>query len=105
MEAYLINIPTYRVYQNNYDLKMRHNRGKYRNVTVISYLAKEFSCITYFICKKALLLVNTDSNKVMCTNFEHSALNSSFTKSIFLQMKNSLATIVNGLPVFSDFEY
>ena len=37
------------------------------------------------------------SNKVVCPNFKHAALTSSFTKYKLLQMKDSFATNVNEL--------
>ena len=40
----------------------------------------------------------------MCPNFGHPALTSSFTKYEFLQVKNSFATIVNGLSVLKLFQ-
>ena len=39
--------------------------------------------------------------RVVCPNFRHPALSSSFTKCEYLQEKNSFAAIVNGLSVFS----
>ena len=40
-----------------------------------------------------------DVKRVVCPNFGHPALTSSFTKCKFLQVNNSFATIVNGLSV------
>ena len=40
------------------------------------------------------------NSRVVCPNFGHPALTSSFTKYEFLQVKNSFATILNELSVF-----
>ena len=42
-------------------------------------------------------------NGVVCPNFGHPALTSSFTKYKFLQMKNSFETNVNGTSVLKLF--
>ena len=41
---------------------------------------------------------------VVCSNFGHPAIISSFTKYRFLQVKNSFSTIVNGLSVLKLFQ-
>ena len=43
-------------------------------------------------------------SRVACPNSEHPALTSSFKKYKFLQMKNSFATIANGLSVLKLFQ-
>ena len=43
--------------------------------------------------------------RVVCPNFGHPVLTSSFTKYRFLQVKNSLAKIVNGLSVLRLFQF
>ena len=43
-------------------------------------------------------------NRVVCPNFEHPALTSSFTKYEFLQVKFFFATIVNELSVLKLFK-
>ena len=43
-------------------------------------------------------------NSLVCPNFGHPALTSSFTKYKFLQVKNSFATIVNELSVLKLFQ-
>ena len=48
------------------------------------------------------LIIKLD--RVVCPNFGHPALTSSFTKYKFLQVKNSFATIVNGLSVLKLFQ-
>ena len=48
---------------------------------------------------------NTLVYMVVCTNFGHPALISTFTKYKFLQVKNIFATIVNRLSVMKLFQF
>ena len=41
--------------------------------------------------------IDPGAGRVVCPNFGHPALTSPFTKHKFLHVKNSFATIVNGL--------
>ena len=52
-------------------------------------------------CTRSL---ENNKDRVVCPNFGHPALTSSFTKYEFLQVKNSFATILNKLSVFKLFQ-
>ena len=95
-------------------------RSKNQSITYYMYIAYYihitymYQCILHSYYTSAICNVHTAIVKLVmllyasaqgvCPNFGHPALTSSFTKYKFLQMKNSFATIVNGLSVLKLFQ-
>ena len=58
-----------------------------------------------FVCLNIMKICEISMYRVVCPNFGHPALTSSFTKYKFLQVKRSFATLMNELSVLKLFQF
>ena len=97
----LINLFLISMYENIFSVKPL-DLGTFNFFFLLKYVTvneknRTFIC---FILQKNI----RHTYRVVCPNFGHPAPTSSFTKYTFLQVKNSFATIVNGLSLLKLFQ-